>query len=119
LQVSYRLLRLYGDLRALLKRRLNKRKHVPAVAAQMEQCNVVALENFGEDSSESRSVEEVYQYSVDLMAASNRPILQEKEALGKDLNALETTFEKQTGVFVDSLPDTIKDVALTEMSQDS
>jgi hypothetical protein len=53
------------------------------------------------------------------LAASNTPILQEKEALGKDLNTLETTVEQPTGVFVDSLSDKIKDVALAELSQDS
>jgi hypothetical protein len=60
-----------------------------------------------EDSSEFRSIEAVYQHSVDLMVASNRQriLLQLEEALGKDLTTSETTYEQSTGVFVDSLPD--------------
>jgi uncharacterized membrane protein len=113
LTVSYRLMRFYGDLGAILKR-LNKTYRIPAVLAQMEQCMVVARKNFSANSMEFRSIEVVYQYSMDLMAASDEPCLQENEALEMDLSYLETTYARPSDAFVDTLPKVLKDVIASE-----
>ena len=90
IQVMYRLMRFYGEVGAVLKR-LNTVDRIPPVLAQLEQCLVTAWKHFAEDSLEYKSIREVYQYSVDLIIASQGPKLGENGTLEKDLNILETT----------------------------
>ena len=108
LLVNYRLIRFYGDLGAVLKR-LNKLDRIPSVLAQMEQCMVVCRENFKESSQEFKAIEDVHRYALALIAASDRPTLQHDESVKQDLNDLETTYERPTKAFVNSLPPRYKE----------
>ena len=108
LQVLYRIMRFYGEVGAVLKR-LNAMDRITPVLAQLEQCLVTGRKHFAEDSLEFKSIQEVYQYSVDLMLASHGLILGENENPEKDLNALETTFVQPTPTFLETLPEEIKE----------
>uniref|UniRef100_A0A7S3DSH1 Uncharacterized protein n=1 Tax=Entomoneis paludosa TaxID=265537 RepID=A0A7S3DSH1_9STRA len=107
LQVLYRLMRFYGEVGAVLNRSKNTERIKP-ILAQLEQCLVTAEKRFDKDSLEYQSIREVYQYSVDLIVASDGPILGENEALEKDLNDLETTFVQPTDQFLSTLPSEIQ-----------
>ena len=103
LTVNYRLIRFYGDLGGTLTR-LQKLDRIPVVLAQLEQCMIVCRKNFEPNTMELKSLEELYQYSLSLIASSDRPILEHGESIERDLNDLETTFVAPTRAFVQSLP---------------
>ena len=111
LQVNYRLIRFYGELGAVLKR-LNKVNRIPGVLAQLEQCMVECRKNFPDDSLEFKAIEDVYQYALALIAASDRPVLGHDESVKQDLTDLETTYVAPTQDFVDSLPDKYQEEVL-------
>ena len=90
MQVNYRLIRFYGDLGATLKR-AHKMDRIEAVLAQIEQCMTVCRKNFDAQSMEMKSLQELYDYSMSLIVTSDRPVLEQDEAIEKDLNDLETT----------------------------
>ena len=98
LQVSYRLIRFYGDLGATLKRH-RKEEHLPGILAQIEQCMTVCRKNFDPHSMEMQSICELYDYAISLMATSARPPVLGEEAIEKDLTCLETTFPTPTRAF--------------------
>ena len=103
LTVNYRLIRFYGDLGGTLTR-LHKLDRIPVVLAQLEQCMIVCRKNFEPHTMELKSLEELYQYSLSLIASSDRPILEHGESIERDLNDMETTFVAPTRAFVQSLP---------------
>ena len=109
LQVSYRLIRFYGDLGATLKRH-RKVDRIPAVLAQIEQCMTVCRKNFDENSMEMQSIQELYEYAMALIVTSDRPVLLHDEPIEKDLNDLETTFARPTSDFLDNLADEVRGV---------
>mmetsp|Transcript_8982 Transcript_8982/g.24899 ORF Transcript_8982/g.24899 Transcript_8982/m.24899 type:complete len:567 (+) Transcript_8982:107-1807(+) len=114
LQVVYRLMRFYGEVGAVLKR-YQDTERMNAVLAQLEQCLLTAQKNFDKDSSEYISIQEVYQYSVELIVASNGHILGENEAVEKDLTDLETTFAQPTDQFLSTLPPEIQMTPTAEL----
>lgn len=103
LTVNYRLIRFYGDLGGTLTR-LHKLDRIPVILAQLEQCMIVCRKNFEAHTMELKSLEELYQYSLSLIASSDRPIMEDGELIEQDLNDLETTFVAPTRAFVQSLP---------------
>mmetsp|Transcript_23958 Transcript_23958/g.37012 ORF Transcript_23958/g.37012 Transcript_23958/m.37012 type:complete len:515 (+) Transcript_23958:64-1608(+) len=107
LQVTYRLIRFYGDLGASLKRH-NKKERLAAILAQIEQCMSACRKNFDDKSLEMQSIQELYDYVMALIATSDKPVLLQNEAIEKDLNALETTYAQPTKSFFRSLPDVIQ-----------
>jgi hypothetical protein len=115
-------MRFYGDLGAMLLKRLNTKRdddRILAVLAQMEQCMIVARKNFEADSLELRSIEEVYQYSsIELMTLSDGPTLEENESLEMDLNELETTYVKPSDAFLNTLPQVLKEVITLSSKND-
>jgi uncharacterized membrane protein len=110
LTVNYRLIRFYADLGGTLTR-LHKLDRIPVVLAQLEQCMIVCRKNFEPNTMELKSLEELYQYSLSLIASSDRPILEHGESIERDLNDLETTFVAPTRAFVRSLPKEYQGVA--------
>jgi uncharacterized membrane protein len=110
LTVNYRLIRFYGDLGGTLTR-LNKLDRIPVILAQLEQCMIVCRKNFEPHTLELKSLEELYQYSLSLIASSDRTVLEHGESIERDLNDLETTFVAPTRAFVQSLPEEYQDMA--------
>ena len=124
LQVCYRLIRFYGDLGAILKR-LKRYDRIPSILAQLEQCMIVCRKNFANNgnsnnaektsgttadtttNTEFQSIQQLYEHALDLIAWSDRFILTGDESVETDLNDLETTFERPTSMYVDSLPEHI------------
>lgn len=107
LQVTYRLIRFYGDLGAALKR-WNKMDRIAGVLAQLEQCLIFAKRNFEDDSLEMKSIRELYEHSLEVMAVSNRIVLKAQESVEDDLQDLETTYMRATSHFSDTIPEKLK-----------
>ena len=118
LQVLYRLIRFYGDLGATLKR-AKKMDRISAVLAQIEQCMTVCRKNFEKSSMEMQSLQELYDYSMSLIASSDSPLLQSHEEIEKDLNELETTFSQPTSGFLNTLSPEVKEELTNPMVEQS
>lgn len=118
LQVNYRLIRFYGDLGATLKR-AKKMDRISAVLAQIEQCMTVCRKNFEKSSMEMQSLQELYDYSISLIASSDSPLLQSHEEIERDLNELETTFIQPTSGFLNTLSPEVKEELTAPMTEQS
>lgn len=103
LNIMFRLLRFYGEVGSILRRN-NDADRISPVLAQLEQCLVTARKHFPVESTEYTAIQDVYNYSIDLMIASDGHVLKEDENLEIDLTTLETTFMEPTNAFVQSLP---------------
>ncbi|CAB9502186.1 Membrane [Seminavis robusta] len=121
LQVMYRLIRFYGDLGATVKMVGKYQDRISTILAQMEQCMQVCRDKYPDDNSvEKKSIQELYDYSMSLIVTSQagRPMLQQNEAIEKDLTDLETTYVKPTSQFFDTLKDEHK-VAMKSVHESS
>jgi len=90
LSVCRRALRLFGDLGMILPQ-VGRVDAIPTVLVQMEQWMRVARQNFNEESSEIKSLEELYDHIRISIAESDKIVVRDESGV-KDLQDWETTY---------------------------